>query len=320
LTVVAALALSLVFTAPLDAGAAPVHAPRHMPRLIGLSRAQVFATMKSAQLYFATRGPGSATGTWTVPVAQKPAPGTMVAWHSQARLIVAKTSAHAPRRVPRLIGLSRARTFAAMKRAQLYFRTRGPGSSTGKWIVVLHQSPAPKTLVAWHSVVTLTVSTKRPKPRPTVRRTTTTTVRRTTTTTLKKATATSTSTTTTVPVTTTTYPGETTTTTVTPPTTTSTSTTTTTVRVTTTTVRKRPGRYRIGVATWYSYVPGHCATWYLPFGTRIRVLDLKTGHSVTCIVSDREAAHGNRVVDLSETEFAKLAPLRVGVIAVKVSW
>ena len=316
---VAALALSLVFTAPLDAGAATMHASRHMPRLIGLSRAQVYASMKSAQLYFTTRGPGSTTGTWTVVVAQQPAPGTMVAWHSQARLTVAKASAHAPRRVPRLIGLSRARTFAAMKRAQLYFRTRGLGSTTGKWIVVLHQSPAPRTRVAWHAEVTLTVSTKRPPPRPTVRRTTTTTVRRTTTTTLKKPTTTSTSTTTTVPVTTTTYPGEPTTTTLTPPTTTSTS-TTTTVRVTTTTVRKRPGRYRIGVATWYSYVPGHCATWYLPFGTRIRVLDLKTGHSVTCIVSDREAAHGNRVVDLSETEFAKLAPLHVGVIAVKVTW
>ena len=316
---VAALALSLVFTAPLDAGAATVHASRHMPRLIGLSHAQVYASMKSAQLYFTTRGLGSTTGTWTVVVAQQPAPGTMVAWHSQARLTVAKASAHAPRRVPDLIGLSRARTFAAMKRAQLYFRTRGLGSTTGKWIVVLHQSPAPRTRVAWHAEVTLTVSTKRPTPRPTVRRTTTTTVRRTTTTTLKKPTTTSTSTTTTVPVTTTTYPGEPTTTTLTPPTTTSTS-TTTTVRVTTTTVRKRPGRYRIGVATWYSYVPGHCATWYLPFGTRIRVLDLKTGHSVTCIVSDREAAHGNRVVDLSETEFAKLAPLHVGVIAVKVTW
>ncbi len=318
---VAALVFSLVLTAPLDAGAAPAHAPRHMPRLIGLSRAQVFASMKTAQLYFSTRGPGSATGTWSVVVAQRPAPGTMVAWHSQAALTVATTSPHGPRRVPRLIGLSRARTFAVMKRAQLYFSTRGPGSSTGKWVIVLHQSPAPGTRVAWHATVRLAVSTKRPKPRTTVR-TTTTTVRRTTTTTSKKATTTTTSTTTTttVPVTTTTYPGETTTTTSTPPTTTTTSTTTTTVRVTTTTVKRKPVRYRIGVATWYSYVPGHCATWYLPFGTRIRVLDLKTGHSVTCIVTDREAAHGNRVVDLSETEFAKLAPLHVGVIAVKVSW
>ncbi len=121
-----------------------------------------------------------------------------------------------------------------------------------------------------------------------------------------------------MPVATTTYPGQTTTTTLVP--TTTTSTTTTTVRVTTTTVKRKPGRYRIGVATWYSYIPGHCATWYLPSGTRIRVRDLATGHSITCIVTDREAAHGNRVVDLNETQFAQLAPLRVGVIAVKVTW
>jgi len=112
------------------------------------------------------------------------------------------------------------------------------------------------------------------------------------------------------------------TTTTSPPTTTTSvrPTTTTTRKVTTTTVKKRPKRYRIGDATWYSYIPGHCATWYLPFGTRIVVRDLATGRAIRCIVTDREAAHGNRVVDLSETQFAQLAPLHVGVIRVKVSW
>jgi rare lipoprotein A (peptidoglycan hydrolase) len=82
----------------------------------------------------------------------------------------------------------------------------------------------------------------------------------------------------------------------------------------------KPKRYRIGDATWYSYIPGRCATWYLPKGTRITVRDLKTGKAVHCIVTDREAAHGNRVVDLNETQFAQLAPLARGVIVVKVSW
>jgi rare lipoprotein A (peptidoglycan hydrolase) len=74
------------------------------------------------------------------------------------------------------------------------------------------------------------------------------------------------------------------------------------------------------VATWYSYVPGRCATWYLPKGTRITVTDLQTGKSISCIITDRESPGSNRVVDLNETQFAELAPLSQGVISVKVSW
>ena len=122
-------------------------------------------------------------------------------------------------------------------------------------------------------------------------------------------------------VTTTPYPGETTTST----STTSTTTvpvTTTTARTTTTTVR-RPSKandFRIGTATWYSTGPAHCATWFLPNGTRLTVRDLATDRAIVCIVTDREAARGTRVVDLSETLFARLAPLAKGVLRVRVSW
>jgi hypothetical protein len=73
----------------------------------------------------------------------------------------------------------------------------------------------------------------------------------------------------------------------------STTTTTTTIckPVTTTTVKpkkKKPAKYRIGDATWYRYIPGHCATWYLPRGTRITIRDLATGKVIHCIASDRE--------------------------------
>jgi rare lipoprotein A (peptidoglycan hydrolase) len=78
--------------------------------------------------------------------------------------------------------------------------------------------------------------------------------------------------------------------------------------------------YKIGVATWYDYVPGRCATWYLPKGTVITVLDLATGRSITCVISDREVQESNHVVDLSETQFSELEPLWRGVISVKVSW
>jgi rare lipoprotein A (peptidoglycan hydrolase) len=117
-----------------------------------------------------------------------------------------------------------------------------------------------------------------------------------------------------VPAPTTTYPGETTTSAV----------TTTSVAATTTTLKKKatpkPKRYRIGVATWYSYFPGRCATSYLPFGTRIHVRDLATGKTINCVVTDREGRGDGRVVDLSETQFAELAPLWRGVVRVKVSW
>jgi beta-lactam-binding protein with PASTA domain len=327
LGVVVVATVALLFSVPVGAGAVTGHAPRHMPRLIGLTRRQVYTVMRADGLYFQTRGPGSTNQTWVSVTRQSPAPGTVVAWHSQATLTTSTTTPRGPRAVPRLIGLNRIEVYGAMRRAQLFFATSGPGSTAGTWVVVLHQSPAPGTRVRWHSQVGLAVSTHRPVVRRPAPAKETTTVKKTTTTTIKKVTSTtstSTTTTTTVPgSTTTTYPGETTTTTL------PTSTTTTTVKrptpTTTTTekktvVKRAVSQNRIGDATWYAYFPGRCATWYLPRGTRITVRNLATGVAIRCVVTDREAAHGNRVVDLSETDFARLQPLWRGVVRVKVSW
>jgi beta-lactam-binding protein with PASTA domain len=320
---IVALVASAVLVTPVTADAAS-HARRHMPDLIGRSRAQVYAVMRADALYFVTSGPGSANGTWREVVAQSPKPGTVVPWHFQAKIRVSNANPHAPRRVPRLIGLSRARTYAVMERVQLFFTTRGPGSSDGKWIVVLHQSPAAGTRVRWHATITLTVSTRRPKHKKPVRRPVTTTTVKKKPKPKPKPTCTPTSTTTVAP-TTTTVPTTTSTTVAGATTTTSTAPTTTTTichPVTTTTLKpkKKHGRYRIGDATWYRYIPGHCATWYLPRGTRITIRDLATGKVVHCIASDREGAHGDRVVDLDTQQFAELAPLSKGVVVVKVSW
>jgi beta-lactam-binding protein with PASTA domain len=320
---IVALVASAVLVTPVTADAAS-HARRHMPDLIGRSRAQVYAVMRADALYFVTSGPGSANGTWREVVAQSPKPGTVVPWHFQAKIRVSNANPHAPRRVPRLIGLSRARTYAVMERVQLFFTTRGPGSSDGKWIVVLHQSPAVGTRVRWHATITLTVSTRRPKHKKPVRRPVTTTTVKKKPKPKPKPTCTPTSTTTVAP-TTTTVPTTTSTTVAGATTTTSTAPTTTTTichPVTTTTLKpkKKHGRYRIGDATWYRYIPGHCATWYLPRGTRITIRDLATGKVVHCIASDREGAHGDRVVDLDTQQFAELAPLSKGVVVVKVSW
>jgi beta-lactam-binding protein with PASTA domain len=325
-----ALAMSTVLVTPEGASAGTGHAARHMPSLVGLTRAQVYAVMRKDALYFVTKGPGSSNASWREVVAQSPAPGTVVAWHFQATLTTSLASPHGPRAVPRLIGLSRAQTYAAMRRAQLFFTTSGPGSSDAKWVVVLRQTPAPGTRVRWHAEVALAVSTVRPhhkaivkkpvkkKPAPVKKKPVRTTCTGTTTTTT--TTSTTSATTTTVPTSTTTYPAESTTTSTTttppPPTTT----TTICIPVTTTTIKKKPVKYRIGDATWYSYIPGRCATWYLPYGTRITIRDIATGKVVHCIVTDREAAHGNRVVDLDPAQFRQLAPLWRGVVAVKVSW
>jgi len=232
----------------------------HMPNLIGRSRVQVYRIMRHDGLYFQTRGPGSANDRWAAVTSQSPRPGVVIAWHAQATLTVTNRSPRAPRAVPRLTGLSKAGVYAAMRRAQLYFKTVGPGSTDSTWTVALSQSPPPGTRVRWHDEITVHVSTHRPAAP--VKRTPV------------KATA----------------------------------------------VVINGTSFKIGVATWYNYVPGRCATWYLPKGTTITVTDLETGKSITCVITDREGQGANRVVDLNETQFAQLAPLSQGVISVKVSW
>jgi len=67
------------------------------------------------------------------------------------------SSSTGPRPVPNIIGMNRAQTLAAMKAAGLYYATVGPGSQNATWTTVVSTSPAPGTVVAWHSSVTVTV-------------------------------------------------------------------------------------------------------------------------------------------------------------------
>jgi beta-lactam-binding protein with PASTA domain len=277
-----------------------VHQPLPAPNLIGLSRAQVYSIMKAYQLYFTTAGPGASNGSWKSVVGQTPFADTLVKWHSFMHLTVSLAVPHSKRAVPKVVGDTRAEAAAAFNAAQIFFNAVGPGAANNTWNKVLAVSPAAGTAVAWHATVTLRVTTITSTP-------------------------TTTTTTTTSTTTTTTFPGETTTTTLAPTTTTTQApTTTTTLKApTTTTTMKKPSHandYRIGIATWYSYIPGQCATWYLPIGTRLVVRDLATGRAIVCLVTDHEASRGDHVVDLSETQFAQLEPLWRGVIHVKVSW
>ncbi|CAB4867038.1 unannotated protein [freshwater metagenome] len=62
--------------------------PRAVPSLVGKTRAETFALMHAAGLYFVTTGPGSNDGTWHTVVSQTPAPGTSIKWHGTVHMTV----------------------------------------------------------------------------------------------------------------------------------------------------------------------------------------------------------------------------------------
>ncbi len=329
---------------------APQSGSTIMPDVLYRTRSEVFAAMAHAGLYFSTRGPAN----WNIVVAQSPRPGTTVAVHSSVLVKTARVATTSPSGttvMPDLVGRARGAAFTAMARAGLYFAVSGPTD----WNVVTGQSPAPGTHVAWHSSATLRVARVAATTTTTVARpalvrvpelvgrdraatlallarfglrahpqglgstdgTWTTVVAQSPTagTEVHRGAIVVVDTTRSAPVatsTTTTSPGGTTVTTA--------PTTTTTHPVATTTVKPAPSRTRIGIATWYAYIPGQCATWYLPRGTRITIEDLATGRTISCLVTDRQDYSPGRVVDLSETQFAELTPLWRGVVRVKVTW
>jgi len=56
----------------------------------------------------------------------------------------------------------------------------------------------------------------------------------------------------------------------------------------------------------------------LPFGTRLRVTNVKNGRWVVVRVNDRGPFHGNRVIDLSLGAFKKIAKGKEGIITVRL--
>ena len=155
---------SLVAFAP-SSGAAGVHAPVHMPDVVGKTRAETFAIMAADQLFFTTRGSGSNNGSWVRVIAQYPAAGTLVPFRSTVALTVTVGVVHEPLPAPNLIGKSRAQVYSIMKAYQLYFTTSGPGASNGTWKSVVGQTPFADTLIKWHSFMHLTVSRAVPHPK-----------------------------------------------------------------------------------------------------------------------------------------------------------
>lgn len=56
----------------------------------------------------------------------------------------------------------------------------------------------------------------------------------------------------------------------------------------------------------------------LPFGTLVRVKNLKNGKTVMVVINDRGPYMPGRIVDLSKTAFAQIAPSNIGVIPVEI--
>lgn len=57
----------------------------------------------------------------------------------------------------------------------------------------------------------------------------------------------------------------------------------------------------------------------LPFGSRVKVVNQDTGRSVTIRVNDDGPHYGNRIIDLSEGAFARIANTGQGLVNVCIS-
>lgn len=76
-----------------------------------------------------------------------------------------------------------------------------------------------------------------------------------------------------------------------------------------------------GKATWYSQADGLSAAHKtLPMGTVVHVVNLANGKWVNVVIRDRGPYGENRIIDLSDEAFRRIAPLGTGVINVKIYW
>ena len=99
----------------------------------------------------------------------------------------------------------------------------------------------------------------------------------------------------------------------------------------------KAGGRAFGIASWYSENdPGirphtasgklfdsrelWAASWHYPFGTKLRVTNVKTAKSVVVVVEDRgPAKYLNRDIDLTKTAFSRIAYLGEGLIEVEIT-
>ena len=86
------------------------------------------------------------------------------------------------------------------------------------------------------------------------------------------------------------------------------------------TTTTRPLSSATGLATWYHWAAGQCASPTLPKGTTVFVRNPATGATTSCVVTDREANNPGRIIDLDTSVFSQIAPLSAGAVTVIISW
>ena len=92
---------------------------------------------------------------------------------------------------------------------------------------------------------------------------------------------------------------------------------------TTTYAPPAPSSSASGIATWYNWNPGQCASPTLPHGTVVQVTNDANGETTSCTVTDTEAAGGAHVIDLDTSVFEAIAGsqgLSAGTLEVTVTW
>lgn len=78
---------------------------------------------------------------------------------------------------------------------------------------------------------------------------------------------------------------------------------------------------QMGKGTWYGEADGLSAAHRtLPMGTVVRVENLDNGRWVNVVIRDRGPYGQDRIIDLSDEAFRRLAPLSKGVIRVRIRW
>ena len=73
-----------------------------------------------------------------------------------------------------------------------------------------------------------------------------------------------------------------------------------------------------GKASYYGSKGMTSAHKTLPFGTKVKVTNVKNGKSVIVTINDRGPFVKGRIIDMSKSSFAKIANLSAGVVDVEI--
>ncbi len=134
-----------------------LHLHASCPASAALYSASVPAGDVVAVVYRGTRNPLAVPAGATVVLALSKGPNPASTTTSTLAPTTTTTAAPGRRAVPDVVGDDYAQTYAAFKKAGLYFSTTGHLAGTTKWTRVVSESPAAGTLVPYKSTVSLVV-------------------------------------------------------------------------------------------------------------------------------------------------------------------